>query len=369
MKHLHKIEISGYKSISSKIPLTLDFGRVNILLGANGAGKSNVVAFFKMLNFLMEGKFQKYVALSGGNSAFLHYGPKATSEISAHITIQDNIAEYYYDFKLLPANGPKLVINEEQIVSHNPGSEIFDTKQLTSDFNESALCSSSDNKCLFFKEFLSNCKVYQFSDSSHNSPLRQASQINTAQYLQSDGGNIASFLYFLKNNYPDSYRRIVSYIKMIMPSFGDFYLEPINNIVYLNWKDNSANDYVFGVEQFSDGAIRFIALATLLLQPSQLIPNVIVIDEPELGLHPYAVDQLTEMIEDASLHSQLIIATQSKQIIDNFEADCISVIEFDDTNNCSSARKLDAAQLSDWLNEYTISELWTKNVIGGLPLA
>ncbi|MCQ2249764.1 MAG: AAA family ATPase [Bacteroidales bacterium] len=364
---LKKIEISGYKSISALMPMTLDLGRINILLGANGAGKSNVVSFFRMLDFLMEGKFQKSVALAGGNAAFLHYGPKITSEISAHIAFEDSDNEYFYDFKLLPANGQKLLVNDEQTAIRKKG-EVFQGINFFTCFNESALYSASDSNSIFFKNLISNCKVYQFSDSSHNSPLRQASKINTAQYLQSDGGNIASFLYLLKNNYLDSYRRIVSYIKMVMPCFGDFYLEPVNNLVYLNWKDNSANDYVFGVEQFSDGAIRFIALATLLLQPAKLIPGVIVIDEPELGLHPYAVDQLTEMIEDAALHSQLIIATQSKQIIDNFDADCISVVEFDDVNNRSVARKLDVEQLREWLQEYSISELWTKNVIGGQPL-
>jgi predicted ATPase len=198
--------------------------------------------------------------------------------------------------------------------------------------------------------------------------LRQASRINTAQYLQSEGNNLASFLYYLKNNYEKEYKRIVSYVNMILPHFGDFYLEPENDYVRLNWKDDSGNDYVFSPDQFSDGSIRFIALATLLLQPEKTMPRMIIIDEPELGLHPYAIEQLIQMIKDASVHSQVIIATQSPQLIDGFSLDSIVVLEQDDETKSTVAHKLDKERLKEWIEEYTISELWRKNVIGGQPL-
>ena len=161
---------------------------------------------------------------------------------------------------------------------------------------------------------------------------------------------------------------MVSSVQMIMPSFGDFYLEPDNGYVSLNWQDNSPNDYVFTSDQFSDGTIRFIALATLLMQPKETMPSVIIIDEPELGLHPFAIGQLAEMIREASLHAQVIVSTQSAMLIDEFPAECVTVIENSETDNYTTARQLDSTQLEAWLNDYSLSELWTKNVIGGQPL-
>ena len=141
-----------------------------------------------------------------------------------------------------------------------------------------------------------------------------------------------------------------------------------NDYVRLNWKDDSGNDYVFSSDQFSDGSIRFIALATLLLQPEKIMPAMIIIDEPELGLHPYAIEQLIQMIKDASVHSQVIIATQSPQLIDGFSLDSILVLEQDEETKSTVAHKLDKNRLKEWIEEYTVSELWRKNVIGGQPL-
>ena len=132
--------------------------------------------------------------------------------------------------------------------------------------------------------------------------------------------------------------------------------------------DNSATDYVLSADQFSDGSIRFIALATLLLQPEKIMPKVIIIDEPELGLHPYAIDQLTEMVRDASMHSQIILATQSTSLIDGFDLNDITVIEQDEDKHCTVAHHLNSETFSEWLKSYSISDLWNKNVFGGRPL-
>lgn len=171
----------------------------------------------------------------------------------------------------------------------------------------------------------------------------------------------------MKEHYPQSYKRIVGYITDVVPQFENFYLEPIGKYISLRWKDDSATDYVFNSYQFSDGSIRFIALATLLLQPKETMPRVIIIDEPELGLHPYAVSQLAEMIKEASLHAQIIVATQSKDLIDGFDVNDIVVVEMDEKDKTTIVNKLSENELRHWLEEYSLSELWDKNVIGGRP--
>lgn len=366
---IDKIEISGYKSISAKHPLYIKMSDVNILLGANGAGKTNIISFFRMLNFMMTGTLQKYVAQHGTNTAMLHYGPKITPIMEGHIELSNENGKDYYDLKLAAAAANQLIVSEEKITWEKANTENPPyTSVLKSTFLESALVESHNSTAGVIRNMLANCKAFQFHDSSQNGALRQASLKGAAQYLQSEGNNLASFLLYLRDNHRSSYARIVEYVKMILPSFGDFYLEPDNGYVSLNWTDNSPNDYVFTSDQFSDGTIRFIALATLLLQPEKTMPNVIIIDEPELGLHPYAIGVLAEMIRDASLHAQIIISTQSTLLIDEFSADCITVIEHNEEEGFTTAKRLDEEQLKGWLDDYSISELWTKNVIGGQPL-
>ena len=155
-----------------------------------------------------------------------------------------------------------------------------------------------------------------------------------------------------------------------MPQFGDFSLDVLSgnkNYVRLNWTDSSGSDYLFGPDQISDGSLRFMALTTLLLQPPSLLPSFIVIDEPELGLHPSAAAILAGMIRTASQSAQLLIATQSTRLVDEFSAEELLIVERDEENKCSVFRKLDVRQLSEWLERYNLSDLWEKNVLGGQP--
>jgi predicted ATPase len=339
---LSYIAVRGYKSISYDKPFKLDIHDINILLGANGAGKSNMISFFKMLGAMMKGNFQRYIAISGTNQKFLYYGPKRTPVIDADICFENESMFADYKFRLANAVPERLIISHEKVEwkEHMNSGDPLEIA-LQSDFNESALTKPEGDVTKLIRDTLSNCKVYQFNDSSITSPMRQSSPIDTAHYLQSEANNLAPFLYYLKNNYTESYDRIVDYVQGVVPQFHDFYLEPENGNISLKWTDNSVNDYVLSSDQFSDGSIRFIALATLLLQPEKTMPNVIIIDEPELGLHPYAIEQLTEMIKDASLHAQIIAATQSPTFIDGVDMDDVTIIERDEDNQCTMVNKLD----------------------------
>ena len=365
---LREVTIKGYKSIAFDNPVTIKLGNVSILLGANGAGKSNIVSFFRMLSYMMSKSFGRYVEMAGTANSLLHYGAKKTPVMSGTLTFMTNNSENTYQFSLANATPDRLIITEERINWHRNGEakpyEIF----LETNFKESSLAENGNQIAKSIFKMLSFCKVYQFHDSSNEGPLRQSCPVETANYLQSHGNNLPSFLLFLRNNYKDSYQRIVDYVRDVVPQFQDFYLEPVNNFVSLRWIDNSATDYRFNAYQFSDGSIRFIALAALLLQPAQTMPNVIILDEPELGLHPYAITQLAEMIKDASIHAQVIIATQSKDLVDHFNIDNVSVVEMDEKTQSTTVNQLNEKDYELWLKQYTLSELWDKNIIGGRPV-
>ena len=365
---LQEVTIKGYKSISFDSPVTLKLGDVSLLLGANGAGKSNIVSFFRMLSYMMSKSFQEYVEKEGTSNALLHYGSKKTPVMSGELKFTYNESIDTYSFSLANAQPDRLIITGEHIEWHQDGKEKPIIVNLEPNFKESALAESDDPTAKIIFKMLSSCKVYQFHDSSAEGPLRQVCPVQTSNYLQSSGNNLPSFLLFLRENYKESYKKIVEYVHDVIPQFQDFYLEPVNGFVSLMWKENSATDYRFNAYQFSDGSIRFIALATLLLQPEQTMPEIIIIDEPELGLHPYAITQLAEMIKDASRHAQIIIATQSKDLIDHFDIDNISIIEMDKETLSTSVTQFSEEEYRLWLEQYTVSELWDKNVIGGRPV-
>ena len=367
-KKLKDVVIKGYKSIAYDKPVTLSLTDVNILLGANGAGKSNIISFFKMLNYMMSKSFARYVEMTGTANSLLHYGAKQTPFLEGNLTFIDDNSVDTYQFRLTNAAPDRLIITEESVQWFRKGENKPYEVVLEPNFKESSLADSKDDVAKSIYWMLSYSKVYQFHDSSAEGPLRQTCPIETSNYLQAYGNNLPSFLYFLREHHKDSYDRIVSYIRDVVPQFQNFYLEPVGNIISLRWTDNSATDYVFNAHQFSDGSIRFIALATLLLQPEETMPNVIILDEPELGLHPYAITQLAQMVKDAAIHSQVIIATQSKDLVDHFDIENVSVVEMDERNLCTTVKALNEEDYKLWLNNYTISELWDKNIIGGRPV-
>jgi predicted ATPase len=376
---LKKIEINGYKSIDSE-GQSIEFGDITVLLGANGAGKSNLVSFFKLLNYMTTGGLQVFIGQEGYAESLLHYGAKTTPVIRAKLKFEDDRSNTdIYDFELAHASGDTLIFSRENVTrqrhqSPKPIEINLGAGHSESKLPERAKFSQEENEAKYCKALLNllhSCRVYQFHDTSNLAKIRNYSYIGDNEYLRGDAGNLAAFLYVMKNNkeWERYYQRIVRHIRMIIPQFGDFILKPSllnDNQIRLDWKENGS-DYRFGPHQLPDGGLRFMAMATLLLQPPALIPRTILIDEPELGLHPVAISALAGMIHSASEYSQVIIATQSPRLVDEFEANVITVVERDEKKKCSLFKNLDEKELKEWLERYALSELWEKNVFGGRP--
>jgi predicted ATPase len=156
----------------------------------------------------------------------------------------------------------------------------------------------------------------------------------------------------------------VDTIRLVLPFFATFELYPESGSVLLRWRE-IATDQVFNVSQASDGMLRAMALIALLQQPERDLPDMLILDEPELGLHPHAIEVLASLVQSASKHVQVIVATQSVSLIDRFEPDDIVVV--DRSKRETSLKRLSSSKLREWLESYTLSELWEKNVVGGRP--
>lgn len=362
---LTEITIAGYKSFGSEeMSQKISLSKVNIIVGPNGVGKSNFISFFKMLNFMMTGSFQTFVGQNGFASAVMHFGPKKTPVINASLTFKNENFIDTYSFTLVRSINDSLIFSNESITS---GTQTF---ELAGGQKESYLATEylehSNEKAV--KTILSSCRAFQFHDTSSTANIRSYCPLSRNAYLMSDGGNVAAILYKLKNDSEKSkkyYDRIVDYVRMVVPQFDDFVLEDKNDSLLLSWREKDNPEYVLNAGQLSDGSLRFIALAVLFLQPPEVLPNVILIDEPELGLHPLAIDVLASMIKIASESCQVIVATQSARVLDDFDAEQIIVAEGE--NHSTVFKRLNREDLSVWLDDYSLSQLWEKNIIGGQP--
>lgn len=373
---LDSIFLKGYKSINSE-GQKIVFNDITIFLGANGAGKSNLVSFFKMLNYITTGSLQVFIGENGSADSFLYYGSKKTSRIEALISFVNSSVEDTYKFILSHAAGDTLIFNEETLTwlnkekgYSNPFVATLDPGGKESNLNEKIKL-PREQTAKVVHALLRSCQVFQFHDTSSTSRLRNNVYIEDSRYLKSDGGNLAAFLYMLKIQEEQYYNKIVRYVQRVMPQFGDFDLLPSTlnkKYITLNWKEQG-NDYLFGPHQISDGSLRFMCLATLLLQPPKYLPSVIILDEPELGLHPSAIAILAGMARTTSRHCQIVMATQSPRFLDEFGAENIVIVERESELNSGFSKysKLDEEKLSEWQEQYSLSELWEKNVLGGQP--
>lgn len=271
-----------------------------------------------------------------------------------------------YSFKLLPSDEGILFIGREESILNNQikYNKVFYSENI----KESLIKGSTTMRDRYLSEHLESYKIYHFHDTSNSAPLRSKANINDNRALKEDGGNLPAYLYYLQEKHPMNFKRIEKIIQSAVPFFERFDLEPLfldEDKIELVWKEKDYTETYFNASHLSDGSLRFIALVTLLMQPK--LPKVIIIDEPELGLHPIAINKLSGLIKSAAAKDcQIIVSTQSVTLLNNFEAE--DIITVDKENNQSVFRRLDKGLLSNWINDYSIGELWTKSVIKGQPL-
>ena len=365
------LTIKGFKSIQSLEDFKLR--NLNVLIGGNGAGKSNFIDFFRLLRAMMElplpelnhANLKAYITDGGGSDDFLFNGPKITQQIKIIIKFGHN----GYRFKLTPTADETFMINDE--ARYYDGGDTG-WRELGSGQTTPELLKDKDNRGVaggsnvefYVYQAIKSWKIYHFHDTSKVAPMRRFETIDDMDYLRFDAANIAPYLFHLQNHENSVYNQIIETIRLVTPFFDDFILKPNQNEkVRLLWKQKGS-DYPLKPQHLSDGTLRFICLTTALLQPEP--PSLIIIDEPELGLHPYAIEILAELIEATSKKTQLIVSTQSPALVDYFEPEDIIIVNR--SQGASIFKRLNKSELSEWLSDYSMGELWRKNIIMGGPV-
>jgi len=361
---LKKITLRGYKSILNLEDF--EFGPINVLIGANGAGKSNFISVFGLLAALSEGNLQTFVQKQGGPDALLCGTRKRTQAIDIEVYFEPNgTVQNGYRIKLEPTADNRLIFAEEQTWVRG---DYTDGKRrvLGRGHEEARLRNASFPVARYVKQAMGRWRQYHFHDAGDTAPVKRPHPSNDNLILKPDADNLAAYLAMLHSGYPQEYARIVDAIRLVAPFFGGFVIrDPLPKHVELEWFERDSPDTPFRAHVLSDGTLRFICLATLLMQPAELLPDTILIDEPELGLHPYAINVLADMLKRVSEEKQVIVSTQSVELLNAFEAKDVVVAERVD--GATQLRRLDAEDLGDWLEDYGLGELWKRNILGGRP--
>lgn len=368
------IKLSGFKSIKD---MSLNLNNLNIFIGANGSGKSNFISFFQMLDFYLNNDegLSEFVGRNGGAHTLLHFGLAQTKTIGAELTFNTKAGSNLYGVELGSAIGDKLFFKDERVTfvskKHPTGQMI----PLGSGGSQSRLLQITEadteytaynlKKIRTIKSIMKKWGFYQFHNTTKDAYIRGASHINDSSYFRSDGGNLAAFLYLMRDRFPQVYTSIISVTKQIAPYIDKISIEEeyASSFVRLKWTEKAGDAYSFDASQMSDGTLRALALVTLLMQPQK--PPMICIDEPELGLHPEAIMILGDLIKIASESTQIIISTQSTKLIDCFEPEDIIVV--DRMNGNTIYNRLEFEKYKTWFDDYSISETWDTNVFGGRP--
>lgn len=363
MRTLEKLTINNYKSIRDQ---ALELGALNLFIGGNGSGKSNLISVFRFLREIVTQNLAAYTAKKGGAETLLYFGRKTSKAITLKLEFSEGKRSNAYRIELTPTDDDGLTVSSEIVYYHERDrySKPYDLL-ITSHSKESGLKSNSHICARQAMEDLERYRVYHFHDTSDSAAVKLLCDVDDNLFLRSQAENLSAFLYWMQQKHPVNYLNIVSAVRQIAPFFDDFHLQPSrlnDGRIRLEWREKGSDGY-FNAHALSDGTLRFICLATLLLQPQ--LPGIVLLDEPELGLHPAAINLLASLLSSASTKAQVLVATQSVTLVNQFEPNDVWTVEREDHQ--SVFRHLSQQDMSSWLEDYALGELWEKNLLGARP--
>lgn len=360
---LERLRIQRFKSIRDQ---TLELASLNVFIGGNGSGKSNLIQVFRFLREIVQQNLASYVHQRGGADSLLYFGRKTSPDMSFFLEFAEGTTSNGYEVRLASTADGGLFVSSDTAYYHEREryKKPYD-RTITVTSRESKLRSETHISACQIRADLESYRVYHFHDTSDTAAAKTPSDLQDNRFLRPQAENLAAFLYFLQQRHSENFANIEDAIRHIAPFFERFVLEPSRlnpTQIQLEWAERGSDAY-FNASSLSDGTLRFICLATLLLQPQ--FPAVILLDEPELGLHPAAVTLLASLLASAAIKTQVLVATQSVTLVNQFEPEQVWTVEREDRQ--SVFRHLSKQDMSEWLDHYALGELWEKNLLGARP--
>jgi len=363
MRTLEQLTVRNFKSIRDQ---TLRLGPLNVFIGGNGAGKSNLIGVFHFLNRVVSADLQNYTGEAGGADSILHFGRKQSPSLAVELEFVQGDYANGYRIELRPTVEDRFIFSRESFWFHDRSRFAKGlSTELGTGHAEARVQKATEPIAGHVRHDLDSYRIYHFHDTSSSAKVKQTGDVDDNRRLDRDAANLAAFLYRLQQKHAGHFQNIEDTIRQIAPFFEGFQLKPSElnpDKIRLEWREKGSDGY-FNAHALSDGTLRFMCLATLLLQPT--MPNVILLDEPELGLHPAAISLLADLLESAAQRTQILVATQSVTLVNQLTPESVWVVERDERH--SVFKHLESADMSSWLDDYGLGELWEKNILGGRP--
>jgi predicted ATPase len=383
--HLH---VDGYRCL---VDVDLELRSLMVLIGPNASGKTSMLEVLTLLRDGAQGKLAEALSRRGGLTEILSKGDSDRDslriEIEADLESKVGIKPIHYRLTISQMGTAGYSITRERLEWHldaagepvpfihaGPGHVLYADPDKSGELSRPTWLYKASELALAqvpkmyrepeaFRDALAQTRFYSYLDVGHRAVIRLPQALTPTTQPGPNGENLYSTLYNLRATDSDSYQRIEDALRAAFPGFDRLEFPVVGaGQVTLAWYQEGLND-PFYPTQLSEGTLRFLWLATLMLAPD--LPSITLIDEPEVSLHPELLKLLSGLMREAALHTQLVVATHSPDLIRWLEPD--EVVVLDKEGERATLTWADTLDLEEWLRRYTLADLWLMGEMGGRP--
>jgi predicted ATPase len=375
------ISVKGFRRLQHT---ELEMRALIVMIGANGSGKTSFLDILSMLAASASGNLRNILQLKGGLNEILTRGRAQELEIAISMKVPD-AEPLRYSLALSP-KGLSYEVRDETLTqqrklnksepfkyieSHGLDIKYFQEGSglLRPNWEHNPLETSLSQVPKMYREpenlrkSLASCTYYGALDVSEKSPIRLPQAMRPAKLPGASGEDLVSCLYDLRETDQYRFEMVENIISAAFPDFERLNFPPVAaGTISMTWTDRNFPQPIY-VHELSEGTLRFLWLVTLL--QSQSLTTVTLLDEPEVSLHPDLLRHLAYLMREASKHTQLIVATHSDRLIRFLNPHEVLICDLEEGE--AKMTWADSLNLDKWLEDYSLDQIWSMNVMGGRP--
>ncbi len=362
---IKKITIQNFFSFGTEQTIELN-ADTNVLVGINGTGKSNFIKAIRLLKASIEGDFEKlfsqrWGAFDGVANFIDPYADEinitcvfSQESINKNTFIRNVDSDIFYRMDI-----------QRQVRGFKVQESILENEYILMKRKDGDKWSNNKDYDIFMciLAIVNKLTVYDYFDTTFESPIRQLSPYYSEENLLSDGKNLTALLSYLNGNSVKAFDKLVEEFKNINPNFRELvFTTPVAGKSLLSLKEKNL-DRAITIEHISDGTLRYLLLLSIFYNPKR--GSVVCLDEPEMGLHPDMIYGISRGIKYAAQNgTQMIIATHSPLLLNDFELEDLMIFEKNEANE-TIVKKVSEEDFPDWEGEFLAGQMWLRGQIGG----